>query len=81
MLAPILFVARVEFDVTIAGSFVLEESQTKITTERHLVTVRLYVIPGEIKNIPQFLESIFIFHLCLFCLLLLTNYFRKIPKR
>ena len=41
MLATILLIARVEFDVAIAGSLVLEESQAKVATERHLVAVRL----------------------------------------
>ena len=41
MLATIFLIARVEFDVAIAGSLVLEESQAKVATERHLVAVRL----------------------------------------
>ena len=41
MLATILLIARVEFDVAITGSLVFEESQAKVATERHLVAVRL----------------------------------------
>ena len=41
MLATILLIARVEFNVAIAGSLVLEESQAKVATERHIVAVRL----------------------------------------
>jgi hypothetical protein len=43
VLAAIFFIACVEFDVTISGSFVLEESQTEIAAERHLVAVRLSI--------------------------------------
>ena len=42
VLAAVLFVTRVQFDVTIARPFVLEEAQTEIAPERHLVTVSLY---------------------------------------
>lgn len=48
MLATIFFIPRMEFDVTIAGSFVFEESQTKVATERHLVTVRLSSAKGDL---------------------------------
>lgn len=43
MLAAVLFVARVELDVTVPGPLVLEESQTEVAAERHLVAVRLSV--------------------------------------
>lgn len=42
MLAPIFFIARVEFDVTITRSFVLEESQAEIAAKGHLVTMSLF---------------------------------------
>lgn len=38
---PIFFVTRVEFDVTIPASLVLEKSATKLTPERHVLTMRL----------------------------------------
>lgn len=50
MLAAIFFIAGVEFDVTISGSFVLEESQTEIAAERHLVAVRLSITKKKITN-------------------------------
>ena len=43
MLAAILLIARVEFDVTISGSLVFEETQTEIATKRHFIAVRLSV--------------------------------------
>jgi hypothetical protein len=50
VLAAIFFIACVEFDVTISGSFVLEESQTEIAAERHLVAVRLSITKKKITN-------------------------------
>lgn len=58
MLAPILFISRVELDVTIAGSFVFEKPQTKVTTERHLVAVCLSNSPTMISIFLFFCYSI-----------------------
>ena len=41
MLTPVLFVTSVKLDVTIPRPFVLKESSTKVTTERHLIAVSL----------------------------------------
>ena len=64
MLATILLIARVEFDVAIAGSLVLEESQAKVATERHLVAVRLS------KKHKTRNQSVFFVHLDYFLVLL-----------
>jgi hypothetical protein len=53
VLAAVLFVARVEFDVTVPGPLVLEESQTEIAAERHLVAVRLSVSKKWTNQIHQ----------------------------
>ena len=42
MLAPVLLVARVEFDVAVAGSLVLEQPHAVIAPERHLLAVCLF---------------------------------------
>lgn len=41
MLAAVLFVARVQLDVSISAALVFEEAQAKLAPERHLVAVSL----------------------------------------
>lgn len=59
MLAPILFISRVELDVTIAGSFVFEKPQTKVTTERHLVAVRLSIVTQRLDQLSSLFETFY----------------------
>jgi len=39
--AAILLVSGVQFDVSVSTSFMFEQATAEVTTERHLVTVRL----------------------------------------
>ena len=43
MLAAVLLVARVQFDVPVAAAFVLEQPHAVVATERHFLTMSLSI--------------------------------------
>ena len=63
MLAPVLLVARVEFDVAVAGSLVLEQPHAVIAPERHLLAVCLFSHHQfHLISFHSYYQSHFFFH-------------------